>query len=1432
MNINFDSREIKQLPSPSEVDGNVPPLERMKQQDLAPQEDGDQDAAETNSSSNAQQTKSETANRDIALQNFNHAFQKQQEGNGNTEHGYQQNHREDGGRQHNHLDSTAMSVQEIQKSDTRRLDSGMTSRTGTQNSANERTAQRAWRKLRNAFAVNRLARAEMDRRRDKRQAGVDLIQENALNILPAHMIGMHFSYDEHHNRRIPVLLNQLGIRITDSQQSDSKSRTVFRIELEYADGVRKWVIYRTFGDLANLHYSFRKRDPTRSKIPNFPKFPRNTIPYMRHRENTEPLDPEDSNGALRKPLEKQANYGGGRTGHRKEWDQSYESTNEENGQATGEGDADKDNDIRRGQSRQKRPTMNTMASNTSNFHLHDDDHNSEHVSEMDANQRARFAQLQRQQLEEYLIAVIRCLMFRPEANRICKFLEISALGTELALEGGYQGKEGYLTLSRSTDRVPIHGGRGPLCGVYAFVRQYRNKWQPKWFMVRDSYVVVVDEPHEINVWDVILVDSRFEVTRGEWRHKHPPFNKNPNNPSSHVIYIKNADRVIKVRAKNERQAVQFVDSMKMLSNPEQCLWSSKESRFGSFAPVRMGVNVQWLVDGRDYFWNVARAMAMAKETIYIEDWWLSVELYMRRPSAQNYKWRLDRLLKHKAEQGVKIYIVMYKEVSLALPLWSEYAKKKLLDLHPNIYVQRHPQHLGTTIKSVTFFWAHHEKICVVDNTIGFIGGLDLCFGRWDTPAHVLADDKTHNVGKDAEESQIWPGKDYSNPRVLDFHTLDEPYIDTVERSKVPRMPWHDVALQVVGQPARDIARHFVQRWNYLRRHKAPQRPTPFLLPKPDFNNAQLRDLNLTGTCEMQILRSVSPWSIGSLEHVEHSIHDTYVKCIDKAEHFIYIENQFFITSTVCGSTTIENQIGHALVKRILRAHKEGTPFRVICIIPLVPCFQSEIDSPDASSVRMIMHCQYRSICRGEHSIYGRLRAENINPDDYITFYSLRNWARLSGEFATEEVYIHSKMMVMDDRIAIIGSANINERSQRGSRDSEIAAVIRDTDMIQSQMAGKSYMVGKFAHSLRLRCMREHLGIDVDALEALEREKLDDDVKRHLLHGERDVDAIYKDDPDEQWDPKELKAMKDYKEGHAPRDERGQKSDQEGAMPVAPEKAELKHNDANASPETSPVSDKEPDFASEKPPNASTEPSAKAPTPTDADKKLEDGPSSPSSSEASSSSNNIDQNTPSTVATSTQETGKPLYEPERKQSTKFDAMKENKFWRNVKDEDISTDPLPEFGPDVFLDPLEPSFFINIWQRTANHNTDIFRKIFQVASVPDDCVTTWAEYKEFQSLVEKNVGSTEDVSTSGGQTREERVEEGGDPKRGEIDPRGKVVIDDKQSKKENKQELIEMERMLAEIRGHLVVFPTRFLEKEDAQGTWLFTKDKLAPLDIFT
>jgi phosphatidylserine/phosphatidylglycerophosphate/cardiolipin synthase-like enzyme len=42
---------------------------------------------------------------------------------------------------------------------------------------------------------------------------------------------------------------------------------------------------------------------------------------------------------------------------------------------------------------------------------------------------------------------------------------------------------------------------------------------------------------------------------------------------------------------------------------------------------------------------------------------------------------------------------------------------------------------------------------------------------------------------------------------------------------------------------------------------------------------------------------------------------------------------------------------------------------------------------------------------------------------------------------TELIYVHSKLLIADDKLVICGSANINDRSMLGKRDSEIAVVI-------------------------------------------------------------------------------------------------------------------------------------------------------------------------------------------------------------------------------------------------------------------------------------------------------------------------------------------------------------------------------------------------------
>ena len=48
-----------------------------------------------------------------------------------------------------------------------------------------------------------------------------------------------------------------------------------------------------------------------------------------------------------------------------------------------------------------------------------------------------------------------------------------------------------------------------------------------------------------------------------------------------------------------------------------------------------------------------------------------------RPPAQNEEWRLDRLLQRKAQQGVKIYVVVYKEVTQTMTMGSKHTKARL-----------------------------------------------------------------------------------------------------------------------------------------------------------------------------------------------------------------------------------------------------------------------------------------------------------------------------------------------------------------------------------------------------------------------------------------------------------------------------------------------------------------------------------------------------------------------------------------------------------------------------------------------------------------------------------------------------------------------------------------------------------------------------------
>ena len=134
----------------------------------------------------------------------------------------------------------------------------------------------------------------------------------------------------------------------------------------------------------------------------------------------------------------------------------------------------------------------------------------------------------------------------------------------------------------------------------------------------------------------------------------------------------------------------------------------------------------------------------------------------------------------------------------------------------------------------------------------------------------------------------------------------------------------------------------------------------------------------------------------------------------------------------------------------------------------------------------------RSIKFGDYSIYKELEREGkwqqfvscmiyesnlmiskgVNdPSEYISFHGMRNWTILMGKLVQEIIYVHSKLMIVDDKYVICGSANINDRSLLGSRDSELAASIEDEEFTDGYMNNKKVKCGNYASSLRKKLFK-------------------------------------------------------------------------------------------------------------------------------------------------------------------------------------------------------------------------------------------------------------------------------------------------------------------------------------------------------------------------
>lgn len=292
----------------------------------------------------------------------------------------------------------------------------------------------------------------------------------------------------------------------------------------------------------------------------------------------------------------------------------------------------------------------------------------------------------------------------------------------------------------------------------------------------------------------------------------------------------------------------------------------------------------------------------------------------------------------------------------------------------------------------------------------------MCFGRWDNHQHVLSD-----VHPETIEDEVFPGQDFNNNRIMDFQSVEEWRDNELDKSKYGRMPWHDVAMGLIGDAVYDIAEHFVLRWNLVKRDKYKRHPGVDWL---ELRGRQGEDEDLVGvqrplypvgkytlhplspletkprgeqgTVTAQIVRSSADWSSGIL--VEHSIQNAYSELIRNANHYVYMENQFFskcplqimqprlssirltagglaiVTATGDQQPPILNTVGRSIADACIRAVKEKRKFRVIVVIPAIPGFAGDLRSNAAAGTRAIMHYQYLSICRGEHSIMGQIKA--------------------------------------------------------------------------------------------------------------------------------------------------------------------------------------------------------------------------------------------------------------------------------------------------------------------------------------------------------------------------------------------------------------------------------------------------------------------------
>jgi phosphatidylserine/phosphatidylglycerophosphate/cardiolipin synthase-like enzyme len=282
-----------------------------------------------------------------------------------------------------------------------------------------------------------------------------------------------------------------------------------------------------------------------------------------------------------------------------------------------------------------------------------------------------------------------------------------------------------------------------------------------------------------------------------------------------------------------------------------------------------------LIDGADYYAQLEKVLRRARKSIIIVGWDFDagIKLLPDDPDSPRLGDFLRALVEQQPELEIRVLVwsvAVLHAPGAPLPLLLGAPWEK----HPRIHVRLDRQH--------PLYGAHHQKIVCVDDTVAFVGGMDLTIRRWDTPAHHV-------------EHPLRKGPD-----------------------GVPYPPVHDVQMVVEGEAAlvvSDVAR---ERWRRgIGEDIAPVTGADDLWPadlEPHFTDTPVA-----------VVRTFASWR-GQPEITEGMT--LALDALRAARHSIYLEAQY-LTAPVVGKVLAESLARPEgpeiilLVRRLFTGKMEG-----------------------------------------------------------------------------------------------------------------------------------------------------------------------------------------------------------------------------------------------------------------------------------------------------------------------------------------------------------------------------------------------------------------------------------------------------------------------------------------------------------------------------